>query len=216
STLNTQHLAPFPFRAWRVATEGWERAVRAGYSGWAGSTAFEFRLREALPWNMNLYDPGGLQLLDGGTAVPPEGTDVVTEWAEAALAHPSTTEARAAATTLAALNVGYLVSPLDLRPAGCSPVRSAYGLTLYRVPGALPQAYLATTFVSGATRDLRPGTVSLEDDWRPEIAPTPLQPGEFIEVVEADPRDEGRMALRVHAAARRLLVVTDRAYPGWR
>ena len=68
--------------------------MRAGHSGWAGSKQFEFRLLEALPWNHSIYDPGGMRLMDGGTAVPPDRVGDLADRADSALAHPATAAAR--------------------------------------------------------------------------------------------------------------------------
>jgi hypothetical protein len=217
--------AAAPYRVWRVGTDAWERAIRAGHSGWGGSPAFEFKLREALPWNLNLFDRGGLRLLDGGAALPPTQTEELAKWADAALARPSSPEARRAVAALAAMNVGYLVSPLDLTPLGCRRLHSTAGLNLYRVPEPSPRVFLAaapsvSAFAPSVTQFGEPSTASTArsgiEASRP-VAPQagPLLPQEDAWLVPDRFQDPSTIKVQAVCAVPRLLVVLERSFPGW-
>lgn len=122
------------YRQWRATayrTAGWEKKVRAGHPGWKGSRDFEFQLREGIPWNLNLFDPGGLRLLEGGTAVPP-----------AHAVNLDVLPPEEAMKQLAEKNVRYVVSGVQLRLPGVTDLATDEGLSLYRLDVANPRALL--------------------------------------------------------------------------
>ncbi len=231
------HTGPDPergFRAWRVGVDTWEREVRAGHSGWGGSQEFEFQLREALPWNLNLYDSGGWRLLDGGTALPPDRVMEFCAWAEEALKKPGSPASRQAIEALEMLNVGYLVSSLDLRPAECRPVTARAGLTLYALPSPWPRAFVGRAVVVGSgpdpladfltqARQAAPEVVierAADGDGNralpsPELSEAALDTVESARVVDSDPGRQGRIVVEAVAHAPRLLVLQERFYPRW-
>lgn len=128
-------------------------------------------------------------------------------------------------------NIGYLAAPDDLTPAGASrvaifPVPGSQPVSLYRIPFALPRAYLCQT--ATPVRGLKETLVRLLApgfDPRREVlldaSPDALAHNEGAGA-QAPPgtlrwlrREPESLALQVNAPAGAWLVLNDFHYPGW-